>query len=178
MIVFNFCGEPSSGKTTAAPDLFCTFKRAGHEAELVGETARDYIYLQGKAPLFDNQLLIGGQQWERLYRLYRSGVEIAVSDSPLMQGMLYARHHIYFDELRATLQKANDFFPHTYNIFLKRNWPYVAKNRNQTEEEALALIPFARELVGPIWREVNGDEEGLALLKRDALALVRKILGR
>jgi hypothetical protein len=176
MIVFNFCGEPGAGKSTAAPELFTAFKRAGFEAELVGETARDYIYAQAKAPLFDNQFLISGLQWERLFRLERCGVEVAISDSPLMQGLLYSETMPYYIELKALLQKCHDQFPHTYNIFLKRNWPYVAVNRNQTEAEAQDLIPKVRELVGPMWREVNGDEAGLLAVRRDALELARRLL--
>jgi predicted ATPase len=178
MIVFNFCGEPGAGKSTAAPELFTAFKRAGYEAELVGEAARDFIYQQGKQPLFDNQFFVSGLQWERLYRLERCGIEVAISDSPLMQGLLYAEHLPYYSELHILLQKCHDHFPHTFNIFLKRNWPYVTENRNQTEIEAMALIPKIRQLVGPMWREVNGDEAGLLAVRRDALDLASHLLRR
>lgn len=178
MIVFNFCGEPGAGKSTAAPELYTAFKRAGYETELVGEAARDFIYLGGKAPLYDNQFYVSGLQWERLYRLERSGIEVAISDSPLMQGLLYAEHLLYYDELKALLQKCNDSFPHTYNIWVKRNWPYREKNRNQTESEALAMSAKARKLIGPIWKEVNGDAEGLLGLRHDALALAAHLTGR
>ena len=178
MIVFNLCAEPGGGKSTAAADLYVTFKRAGIEAELVGETAREYIYGQGKAPLFDNQFLIGGQQWERLLRLHRCGVPVAVSDSPIMQGMLYAEHLPYYNELKALLWKCNQFFPNTYNIFIKRAWPYQGANRNQTEAEAAAMTVKAKELVGPIWKEVFGDEAGMASLRTDCLQLVQTLLAK
>jgi hypothetical protein len=176
MIVFNICAAPGGGKSTAAADLFAAFKKEGYHAELVGEAAREFIYSEGKAALFDNQFLVSGLQWERLYRLHRCGIEIAISDSPIIQGLLYAEHFPYYKELKAILQKCHDQFPHTYNIFLKRNWPYVSENRNQTEEEATAMIPKIRQLVGPMWREVNGDEAGLLTVRRDALRLARDIL--
>lgn len=177
MIVFNICAAPGGGKSTAAADLFAAFKKEGYHAELVGEAARDFIYAQGKAALYDNQFLIGGLQWERLYRLYRCGIEVAISDSPLIQGLLYASHMPYYNELKALLQQCDSQFP-AYNVFVHRTAPYVEKNRNQTEAESDALIPKIRQLVPNFWLEVEGNTEGLTTLRTGALALAAGLLRR
>lgn len=170
MILFNVWAAPGSGKTTTATALYLAFKKAGYHTDLVGETARDVIYTQATCQLVDNQFLISGQQWERLKRLERYGVEVAVCDSPLMQGLLYAAHFPYFRQLKDILEVCDATYP-TYDVFVHRAFPYKAAERIQTEEEAHALEPAIRDLAGKrgFWKEIKGNDDGINELIQSAL---------
>jgi predicted ATPase len=180
MILINICGGPGAGKTTLAYYLTFRLKKAGIHAEFVGEAAREHhIYdhdpKKVPAPLLDNQVLLAGQQYERILRLKRHEFEVVVSDSPLAQGLLYCEDHAYFKNLKATIRDLEKSFE-TYNVWVNpRPGSYNPESRVQkTEAEARALDKTARKLVGTIWYEADWDEEeklgdeiiALALSKR------------
>src|SRR5271163_4010047 len=122
MILINLCGGPGAGKTTLSYYLAYRLKKAGLRTELVGESAREYhIYSNPPdrvaAPLLDNQVLLAGQQLERTLRLKRHGFEVAVSDSPMEQGLLYCKTHPYFKNLKGVIGDTAKQFK-TYNVFI------------------------------------------------------------
>lgn len=87
LCVINLWGAPSCGKSTLAAGLFYRMKRAGCDTELVPEAAKDLIHERNLRP-FEDQMLILGEQYRRLWRLrgiYRS----AISDSPLPLCLFY-----------------------------------------------------------------------------------------
>jgi hypothetical protein len=165
MILINLCGGPGSGKTTASFYLAYRIKMAGYRFELVGEAAREHhIYdsVPGfcAPPLLDNQVLLAGQQYERILRLKRHKFQVAVSDSPLVQGLLYCKDHHYASNLLRVIRDVeNDF--ETYNIFIHpRPGSYDPESRVQrTEKEARALDREVCALVGPFWLEVKWGQE-------------------
>lgn len=129
----------------------------------MGEAAREHIYDsvsgQTSPPLLDNQVLLAGEQYERTLRLKRHGIEVAVSDSPLIQGLLYCEGHPYYEHLKKTIQSIEPGFD-TYNVLIRpRPGNYDPESRRQTEAEARALDATVRELVGKFWLEVNWDQE-------------------
>jgi hypothetical protein len=144
-------------------------KKAGFRTELVGEAAREeHIYdsVPGTCapPLLDNQALLAGQQYERILRLQRHGFQIAISDSPLMQGMLYCEDHFYAANLKRLIQDLEAQFQ-TYNVFIHpKPGCYDPESRVQrTEAEARAFDPKIRELIGNFWLEIKwGQEKKLA----------------
>ena len=165
------------GKTTLSYYLAYRLKKEGFRAELVGEAAREHIYdsAQGvtSPPLLDNQLLLVGQQYERTLRLERHGIEVAVSDSPLIQGLLYCRGHVYYENLMKTIRDVEPRFD-TYNVLIHpRPGSYDQESRRQREDEARALDATVRELMGNFWLEINWDQE--SLLGDQAIRLVHSI---
>ena len=178
-MLFNCCGSPGSGKSTIAAYLYYRLKKEGFRTELVGEAAReDHIYKgfpdRAPSPLLDNQILLAGQQYERILRLKRHNFEVVVSDSPLIQGGLYCQGHVYYENLMKTIRDVEPEFD-TYNVFIHpRPGNYDPESRTQrTEADARALDTTVRDLIGNFWLEINWDQE--SLLGDRAVELVHSI---
>lgn len=173
MILINLAGGPGTGKSTSAAHLFAELKMEGVKAELVGEEAKDIVYDQCY-PLFNNQVLICGKQWQRILRLQRAGCEVAISDSPLIQGMMYVQDSPFYEELFALVRKLETLVPQTRNVWLNRVKPYTTFGRMQTEEQARELDIKAKALVGKFWLEVDGNRHGVHHLAEEILPLVKR----
>jgi len=148
MKIINLFGGPGAGKTTLAYYLAYRFKQAGFRAELVGEAAREIIYDRNPPSLgsrtadqlTDNQFLISGLQSERIQRLQRHGIEIAIADSPLLMGLMYVND----TDMRKALWQAINAFQNTMpapsNIFCRRTaGQYDKESRAQSETEAILI---------------------------------------
>lgn len=181
MILINLCGGPGAGKTTLSYYLAYRLKRAGVRTELTSESAREhhiYQYPPDRVPqqLLDNQVLVVGQQYERVLRLKRHNFEVALCDSALEQQTIYFKGHVYERTLKAVIKDCATQFE-TYNVFIRPTpGVYDPESRTQkTEAEARALDRGVRGLFGnKFWMEVGWDEEeklgdavvALALSKR------------
>lgn len=172
MILINLFGGPGSGKSTSASHLFSELKMEGLKVELVGEEAKEIIYDKTTA-FFANQVLITGRQWQRILRLQQSGCEIAIADSPLIQGTMYIADTPYYSELTALVRKLETLVPQTYNVWVRRVKPYVQFGRYQNEEEAVALDKIAYELGKPFWTHIDGNRHGVHVLV-DSILKLRK----
>ena len=147
MKIINLFGGPGSGKTTFAYYLAYRFKQAGFRAELVGEAAREIIYDRNPpatggtaAQLIDNQLMITGLQAERIKRLERHGIEIAISDSPLRMGLMYVDDPGMRTALNLAIRRFEEGYPHQLNVRVHRTpGKYDKESRAQTEHEATVL---------------------------------------
>ena len=156
MKIINLFGGPGSGKTTLAYYPAYRFKQAGFRAELVGEAAREIIYDRNPpreggtaAQLIDNQLLITGMQAERIKRLERHGIEVAIADSPLRMGLLYVREHEMRWALQAAIAAFDKEFQHQRNVLVQRTvGKYDRESRAQSEEEAIELDNKIQALIG------------------------------
>lgn len=165
MILVNLWGGPGSGKTTLAYYLTYRFKVDGFLAEFVGETAREsHIYNSafGAVPpqLLDNQVLVAAQQYERILRLKRHGVEIAISDSPLLMSLMYCRnekHRHWLDPLLGELDREFN----TLTVFVNRSLGYYKPESRvqKTEQEAIEFDIRARALCERIDCEAHWHDE-------------------
>jgi hypothetical protein len=143
----------------------------GVKAEPVGEEAKEVIYDDSFA-LLKNQVLICGRQWQRMIQLRRSSCEVAISDSPLRQGMLYVEDAPYYHELFALVTKLELEIPHTYNMWINPVKPYGQFGRYQNEEEAKALNIKAPQLIRKFWLKVDGNRHGVHHLAENILRLL------
>ena len=173
MLLISFASGPSAGKSTLAASLFVDLKAAGYKVELVGEAAREDAIYPGCMHLLDNQLLLAGLQYERIRRLERVGMDIAISDSPLIQGLMYGRHLPYINELEAVLRIIEKQWP-TYNVFVNRTAKYDGHCRLQTEADVIRMDAEARGLLGEIWLEIDGNEYGRYILKDKVIEMLKE----
>ena len=159
MKLFELYGGPSAGKSVASAALYVALKNEGVRASLVNEAATELILSGRRQPCFDNQYLVGAMQWERVLRLYRHGCDIAISDSPIIQGQLYSEGLVYHDEQFALVRKLEKQFE-TFKVYVHRCTPYDTYGRNQSAEDAAALDSKSYLLGQPYWREIEGNAFG------------------
>lgn len=134
--VVNIFGGPGTGKSTTAAYLFHELKCHGSNAELVTEYAKDMVW-EGRHNVLSDQLYMMAKQNRKLNRLVEHGLDVAITDSPLILGALYQPDDYYasFESLLVEVFKSYDNF----NIYLQRSTVYNSLGRNQTEDEARAI---------------------------------------
>lgn len=138
MIVVNLFGGPGCGKSTGAAYVFSRLKEAGVNVELVTEFAKDLTW--DKSDALNDQLYVFANQFHRLYRCKRSGVDVAVTDSPLLLSNLYRdKHSPFFAEPFTDYVEYCASVFDNINCFIRRVKPYNPCGRQQDEESARAL---------------------------------------
>ena len=86
-LVVNLFGAPGAGKSTGAAIVFAELKKAGVNAELVTDFAKDKTWEHNMMALGCQEYVFGKQSY-RLRRC-RDDVEVIVTDSPLPLGLIY-----------------------------------------------------------------------------------------
>lgn len=147
MKLVNLFGGPGSGKSTAAASIFSLLKSEHIPVELVGEFAKELIYLGNEVQLV-NQVFVMGSQYRKQKDLERYGIEIAISDSPLNLQLCYCKGKHYYNEIVSLVKVLNSEFDNI-NVFIKRGAPYQMYGRCHTEAEA-------DKLSQEIWDSMNG----------------------
>jgi hypothetical protein len=158
LLVVNFFAGPGAGKSTASAAVFTHLKNGGHRVELVGEAAKELIYSGAEVQL-ENEALLQGLQYARLKNLERSGCDVAISDGPLLQQAVYAKHVPYFSELQALGKKLNEEFDN-YNVLVLRTKPYMKLGRIQSEESAKLVDIEVANLFPEFDLTITGDSKG------------------
>lgn len=156
MLVINLYGGPGSGKSTTAAVAFAYLKNKGIRAELVGEEAKHQIYW-GSSNQLRNQFLLASLQYTRLRNLKEAGCKIAISDSPLLQNIVYSRGISYHNELKRLVELVNTEFDNK-NVRVIRVKPYDQFGRVQTAEEAKEIDSAMPEI--PYDLIIAGDTVG------------------
>lgn len=159
-IVVNLTGAPGAGKSTGAATIFAELKKAGVNAELVTEFAKDKTWEHNILALGCQEYVFGKQSY-RLRRC-RDDVDVIVTDSPLPLGLIYNNnpaldHH--FTEVVMNIFNTYE----NINFFINRVKPYNPKGRNQTAEESDQLSIAIKDLYNRLnigFTEINGDNEG------------------
>ena len=135
LIVLNYYGGPAVGKSYQSAVSYTLLKKKGYRVELVGEYAKELIYEQSLVNIHD-QLYLFAEQSHRLRRLARSGIEIAVCDSPLMLNIIYnqSEDKDVFDNIVLNEDKKYTNF----NYLLTRNKKfYIGADRIHTYKESV-----------------------------------------
>ena len=152
-IVCNLYGGPGTGKSTNATYVFSQLKRQGIVAEYVSEYAKDITWEETHS-LLNNQIHLFSEQFRRQWRLLNK-VDVIVTDSPLLLGLVYFEHYITNDSnftiefekcIKSTIYNGFLQFDNL-NYFLIREKEYVKIGRNQTESEAIELDSEVKEVL-------------------------------
>ena len=157
-LICNLFAGPGAGKSTVAAGVFAALKQEHVEAECIQEYAKDKSW-QSDAFTLQCQPYITAKQLYRQHRVLGK-VQVAVTDAPLLHGLIYPGHYTGRDFEKWLVSTFNQF--NNLNILLERNVEqhgYSEVGRSQTLAEAeeidkvtLAIlhahkIPFRRVLV-------------------------------
>lgn len=88
----NIYGGPAIGKSTMACDLFARFKRDGKNIELVSEYIKFWTFINRQPQGFD-QFYTLAKQVHQEDTMLRSGVDMIISDSPVLLSVYYAKRN-------------------------------------------------------------------------------------
>ena len=178
MIVVNLYGGPGAGKSTGSAYVFSRLKEAGVTAELVTEFAKDLTWDHSRA--IRDQMFVFGTQYHRLARLELDGVQVAVTDSPLLLSVVYAKndtrmkHRLSANDRQVvaeSMKRLNASFDNR-DFVIQRVKPYVGAGRNETEAEAKEIDRMIDELgLEPI--RVDGMTTGYETIVQYVLGELR-----
>ena len=173
-IVINFFGAPGAGKSTGAAEVFAALKKAGVNAELIPEFAKDKTWEHNMKALSVQEYVFGKQSY-RLARC-RDDVDVIVTDSPLPLSIIYNTNPALDVSFERTVFNVFKTYENM-NYYINRVKPYNPKGRNQTETESDALAAPIKELLYEnciSFREINGDDEGYESIVNDVLNKIKK----
>jgi hypothetical protein len=145
--VISLWAGPGAGKSTGAAYIFSRLKMAGINAELVTEYAKDRVW-QNDLEVFQNQFYVTAKQSMRMSRL-KGKVDVIVTDSPVLQGAIYARDVIYIEPYTKVLREIHREYQN-FDVFLNRVKPYNPKGRFQDELGAKKIDEEIRDFMG-LW---------------------------
>lgn len=131
MLVVNFFGAPSSGKTTLAMEMAVLLKKQGFNAQYISEVAKDYIW-RDASHLLKNQNLVFALQEEK-QAIMQDKVEILLTDAPLLNGSFYAPKDYFKSFHDLCLETFNGY--KNINFFVLREHPFEPQGRLQNEED-------------------------------------------
>ena len=159
-LVVNLTGAPGAGKSTGAAIIFAELKKAGVNAELVTEFAKDKTWEHNVLALGCQEYVFGKQSY-RLRRC-RDDVDVIVTDSPLPLGLIYNNNPALDDSFTKVVMNIFNTYENI-NFFINRVKSYNPKGRNQTEEESNQISLRIKDLYKNLnigYIEINGNDEG------------------
>lgn len=144
----NLIAGPGRGKSTLAASLFSEFKNNSKlTVELITEFVKPWAYM-GRRPKGFDQVFITASQMHAESIPLDAGVDLVITDSPLILGGYYASPNLQpliFD----LANKFEESYP-SINIVINWNKPYTQIGRFQSESEAdqvhKELLNIARNL--------------------------------
>lgn len=149
----NILGGPGRGKSTLAAALFAEFKNAQHQlglqVELVQEFVKTWAYT-GRRPEGFDQFFVTASQMQAEEILLRSGVDVVITDSPVVLGTTYAPAFLK-NSLQSIVASYEAAYP-SLNVILDCKKPFFQKGRFQTETEAEVLH---QQIVAPFREQEN-----------------------
>lgn len=171
MLVVNLFAGPGAGKSTTAAGVFHLLKLRGVSAELVSEFAKECAWEGRDGPLRCQPYVFGEQLW-RIERLRDRGVDVVVTDSPVLLSAVYAPPGTPPCFVQAV--REYHWQQDALDVFLRRAKRYDPRGRYQTADEASELDGRILEALrlgtrGP-FLTLPGDDAAPAIIAQRAVA--------
>lgn len=149
-LVVNLIGEPCTGKSVLAAELFAALKKQGLKVELVQEYAKDLTWGEDWDTL-GNQAYVTSKQFRRQCRV-DGKVDVIVTDTSLLLGAVYRGRGCGENFDRYLMEDLYGEF-WNLNLWLERGpeIPYQQDGRKQNEVEAAEKAVQLRKFLAN-WR--------------------------
>ncbi len=162
----NLISGPGSGKSLTATNIRAQLGFKGYDIELVDEVIKDWTYIP-RIPTSCDSLFLQASQIEKEDIRLRAGVELIVSDSPLMLQYFYAKWHDV--PLQKPMLQASLEFEEKYpslHLFIEREDKFYSEvGRYEKLEEAKRIDLAIKETLS-----VNGfDFSSFSCLSQDSI---------
>lgn len=150
----NFYGGPGLGKTTTASHIFARLKNTiihnnlPTQIELVQEYVKNWAW-EGRKPKGFDQVYICAQQMRKEEIPLRNGVDVVVTDSPLLMQCAYARKYgnSYWEALTECVRHFEQVYPSIHILLDRGDRPYVAKGRYESHEQAKSMDAYIKDVL-------------------------------
>jgi hypothetical protein len=138
-VIVTLYGGPGTGKSTVAAALFAMFKRGDHNAELVREYIKNWVW-EGREVKPGDQIYIASKQ-SKHERICFNDVDVIITDSPIWLSEFYEQKYdntypVCEHIVNKHVQLATLAGFEICHIFLHRAKKYNPAGRFQTEAEA------------------------------------------
>jgi hypothetical protein len=170
MLVVNYFGGPCASKSSSALLLSGKLKFSRVRAEFVDEYAKKLTWEERHNILREDQLYIFAKQRRQLAHLVGTGIEVAVTDSPILLSRVYAS--FYGQDVPPEFGACVNYYHRQFdnlNIYLHRTKPYDPVGRGQSEEEARAIDAHTYAMLtreGHDFIELPGTEESVETVRQ------------
>ncbi len=136
----NFYGGPGVGKSSLAAKVYAELSRASVVSiELVQEFCKQFAYEGKKLDVFDQVYTFGAQLWSE-HRLFRAGIDVIVTDSPVLLQCVYTA--ILDEKIADHLIQIGLNFEEQHrslNFLVQRKIPYRRQGRFENESDLQKL---------------------------------------
>lgn len=141
MLVVNFFAGPGAGKSTTAAGVFAELKRRHISTELVTEYAKELTWDRRYSERAWQPKVLGEQSW-RIARLQGKGIDVVVTDSPILLSAVY---NPGFDTIPALAIELHNRWP-SLNFFVRRPDRYDPRGRTEPLGVARSIDAKVEEL--------------------------------
>lgn len=172
-LLINLYGGPGAGKSTMMAQVYAALKHAGVSVEMAPEFAKELTWQNRQDALHCQPYVFGEQLW-RIENLCRGGVEVIVTDSPLLLSCVYGTIEWPPAFYKAVVDTASRY--RTLNYFVRRTGGYEQRGRNETLPEALAKDAEIEQVLqknNVSYREVTKDPDCMVGIAFTVLRVLR-----
>jgi hypothetical protein len=168
----NLYAGPGCGKTTTCAGLFYFLKRAAVESrhdlkiEHIQEYIKSWSYM-GRKPVGFAQTYVFAKQMHREEVPLTHGVDVVVTDSPLLLGCTYAKKYNNpgwqnLLNIEAEFEKA---YPSLHIMLDRGDRPYVASGRYESEEKAREMDTQIEDMLASRYQYIKISYQNFGLIR-------------